>query len=1490
MVIRVPKQTTFSKVALGAQGDQLDIHNAVMVFSGKRNPNATSLSDLTFAASSSIGGNITNIGVAARVGSLYSVPYIDFKNYAWVIGDVYATHGFSMPNGVQFHGNPTNAPSNPDLEPFEETTFTYAFPEDLEHPAGLPANGFLQNGAGLTLTPGGYVGMTVQSSGTTLKLQGPGAFYFDSLKVESGAQWVIDNSKGAVFVVVRNGFRFKGKEVLLAPNKHNFLVAYEGMDFIDPAATFEAVFLAPKATIDLPTADHISGAFFGRKVIVHQTTDIWHYPFNRDDCATACGLMFGCSGQPAIKACPEVPDDPCALGECSAACPCDAGQTCASNSDCKNGLLCAEDSGAYYGKSRDTDVCRPATGCEVDSTLCGSVTAPCGKCDVTPQECDQDADCPSGEVCGLDNSFAYGTEARRVCWPEVCASGLAENCGSTDSLCGKCECTPDCDKACGSDPSNGCGGYCTGLCSTGTGEGCTMNLDCAPGEICVNEGGSSLCQSAACFYAHPGDAFCSGPDGDSCPGCTCGPDCQALQAVTTTNDPIAPIVPGAISGNLDVSTTGQATYNVPLALPPGRAGLQPNLGLGYADGGKDGLMGVGWSLTGLSQIERCPSTKAQDGIPYPIIATSDQGPFCMNGERLVAVHVGEGVSCQPGMPCRDPVLEFRTERDNFTKVVGYNTEHGPWSFKAWDKTGRVYFFGETDNSSVLVTEVEGKRIWAISRIEDPFGNTIEFEYLPQGTASELADIMGPIWSSGMSSLGVNATHELLPAKITYSPDRKIDFKYEYRDADPATPMPLREGYIIGQTTRRTQRLAEVHVSASGVKTKRYRLEYGDDSPTLNTPRLKNLYECAFESVGERCKQPTTFSYAVQDEVTPLSYEPPDSWDEDERPVFLDANGDGRDDLLAYFPAKSGASAYWRLYLSTGDRNSPLERTDAVIEVSPTVGGAPCLNTNGIADLNRDGTDEVVNTCPTAEDGGGYDVYRYNAETKTFNAANNGGLRADRETSVQSKLILADIDGDGFKDALHVGRRKYPSSKAEAVAPALGIFEPATEQFIYRDAGHTPNGTDLPDSVDDIVLLDVDGDGVLNVIAYSYGNGWRYLGLDYGVFWHPISFTGGDSRSSSVWLSHARFADFNGDGLDDAWFVDPRHVTSSASNSVSSEEPAAFWASTGRNYVSSASEATMKTHLTDGKWGTAALDTVSADVDGDGAADLLRPLVGRAKGPIVEGGGYDESGIVDGNMWGPTEFEYFRMTRGGVERRSAFQIGAQMNDAWKRSYAGDFDGDGSVDLLAVDMHGQWHFLYTELGTVGRLTGVEEGSGKMFAVSRDARSHTFDYSCNTSTGGALCVTRPGPIVSEVKTGARLQDQSVEWLTRRAFTYSNLRRGAGGRGPFGPKERTIRVYDDQGSLFQTIEEEYNNRDWRLAGRLVSRSTTSGAISQPAPPFFPVRRNVYLDNSWVVKTSADGRPFAALESEVETTYLLTETFQGVSKKAISSRTTTFE
>src|SRR5579871_6568161 len=143
------------------------------------------------------------------------------------------------------------------------------------------------------------------------------------------------------------------------------------------------------------------------------------------------------------------------------------------------------------------------------------------------------------------------------------------------------------------------------------------------------------------------------------PGCTCSsnpesppqtqtpgntPVCLSRQAKSFTAPSGAPgtatAPAGTIPGTFAVTSTGEATYTMPLVSVPGRAGVEPHLAITH-DGAGDGVLGTGFSIAGLSAITRCPQNLAQDGA-IRAVQYDAQDKLCLDGKRLVPVSQDSG--------------------------------------------------------------------------------------------------------------------------------------------------------------------------------------------------------------------------------------------------------------------------------------------------------------------------------------------------------------------------------------------------------------------------------------------------------------------------------------------------------------------------------------------------------------------------------------------------------------------------------------------------------------------------------------------------------------------------------------------------------------------------------------------------------------------------------------------------------------------------------
>lgn len=109
----------------------------------------------------------------------------------------------------------------------------------------------------------------------------------------------------------------------------------------------------------------------------------------------------------------------------------------------------------------------------------------------------------------------------------------------------------------------------------------------------------------------------------------------ALQAQAAAPTTLHGYAVGSLAGQLSIEQ-GAANYTIPISVPPGTAGVQPELGFSYSSSGGSGFLGPGWSISGLSAISRCGRSYALDGERGGISwAQSDR--YCIDGQRLILV-------------------------------------------------------------------------------------------------------------------------------------------------------------------------------------------------------------------------------------------------------------------------------------------------------------------------------------------------------------------------------------------------------------------------------------------------------------------------------------------------------------------------------------------------------------------------------------------------------------------------------------------------------------------------------------------------------------------------------------------------------------------------------------------------------------------------------------------------------------------------------------
>jgi RHS repeat-associated protein len=548
---------------------------------------------------------------------------------------------------------------------------------------------------------------------------------------------------------------------------------------------------------------------------------------------------------------------------------------------------------------------------------------------------------------------------------------------------------------------------------------------------------------------------------------------------------------GRTVGEAGVSATGAARYVVPLVLPPGTNGLAPSLAIAYDSRGGNGLLGAGFHLAGFSTIERCARTLAQDGVVGGV-ALDFTDRYCLDGKRL---RVTSGTYGSAGS-------QYQTEVEEFSRVTAIGQAgNGPASFRVEASEGLTYEYGATTDSRIESTGSATPRTWALSRVLDRSGNTIDFFYAEDSAGGGYRPLR--IDYTGNTQVGTPAYYA-------------VRFYYELRPA-----ADVLSGYQAGATITESLRLDRIDVQHYGSSTvvRSFDVSYAPAGPSGRS-RLASVQECS----GAECLPATTFSWTYYgagwgwwDVNLGLSASTAAT------ALPGDMDGDGCEDLT-YFDSVAGR---WQIL-----RGSTIGYVGPAISVGPAT-----ITTAADAisiDVDGDGRRDVFVPGYALTTGSAWQwLHHVGGASYALSATNIA------KVSAPGGAMAVDIDGDGREDLVYIKtstasifwRRNLTAAGVPAFAPEAVLWT-SPEPFV---AASRPFGTN-PQRFRSIVRRgDFNGDGRGDLLFLAR--------TDCGTSpdcsttrsqWHAL-ISQGTSLATRAILDTAGaplLGDFNGDGLTD----------------------------------------------------------------------------------------------------------------------------------------------------------------------------------------------------------------------------------------------------------------------------------------------------------------------------------------------------------------------
>lgn len=357
------------------------------------------------------------------------------------------------------------------------------------------------------------------------------------------------------------------------------------------------------------------------------------------------------------------------------------------------------------------------------------------------------------------------------------------------------------------------------------------------------------------------------------------------------------------SQSISISASGTPGYATKIAVPPGIAGMAPQLALVYTGNNVNGPVGVGWTLQGVSTITRCPANRQIDGVARAV-TYSPNDKLCLDGQRLIQTDATGVVTNDSvvnpnlnnpfqtndslGGPSGSAVHEYRTEKDIYSRIRAYGAAggdpaNGPAYFKVWTKSGQIFEYGlNTSMASGAAISATGKGVvstWAVSRISDTVGNYIDFRYTQRDAAL----------GSGSDANGPAAGREWNLSEVRYTghggqePQNRVLFEYSDRPAGDAAPGDRAEAYHQGSKVINLSRLKAIRTFVNwpasaesrpntAAKVKTYTIQY-ENGPRSGRSRVVSITECGGENENV-CLPAPSFAYGDpqgQDPSRGISY-------------------------------------------------------------------------------------------------------------------------------------------------------------------------------------------------------------------------------------------------------------------------------------------------------------------------------------------------------------------------------------------------------------------------------------------------------------------------------------------------------------------------------------------------------------------------------------------------------------------------------------------
>ncbi len=602
---------------------------------------------------------------------------------------------------------------------------------------------------------------------------------------------------------------------------------------------------------------------------------------------------------------------------------------------------------------------------------------------------------------------------------------------------------------------------------------------------------------------------------------------------------------GAVSGMGEKFSpdlfTGTGNFSVPVAVPPGRNGFQPDLSLSYSSGNGNSPFGLGWHLS-VPGITR----KTSKGIP---VYDDEKDVFILSGaEDLVPVHRREELIPATGAASEKfSITTYRPRTEGlFARIEHYKAAaSGKNYWKVMSKNGLTSFYGhenKTGDLNAVIADPENRRnifAWKLTRTVDLFGNEIVYEY-----ERELKE-EGPHHYDQLYLTGIKYVDYLsaTPVPGTKKYLVSVELKYENRPDAFST-------YDSGFEIRTTKRCATIKTfthpenaddlpefylpfvnnpDGYTLPVKTLYLNYADeisaDDLPLNGASLLSQVQVEGHGWGRSGPEnelmpPLVFRYSSyqpeKQDFFPIGGSLPSGSLGNAEYELADLTGDGLPDILQL----NGVARYWK-NLGNGKFDLPRNMDDAPAGLQLADPDVQLIDANGDgkADLlvNREGLSGYFPLNFT----GMWDrnSFRKYKQRPSFSFAD-------------PEVKLMDLDGDGITDVLRNGSRfeYFYNDPEQGFYKSQQVNKKALEDF--------PNVSFTDSRIKTGKLCS----SLQNIVMVHNGRIDYWPNLGHGRWGKRVTMKNCPRFPYGYNPARIILGDVDGDGLDDLIYVDNNKVT------------------------------------------------------------------------------------------------------------------------------------------------------------------------------------------------------------------------------------------------------------------------------------------------------------------------------------------------------------